>query len=145
MYHFEYAGTLKGADTSPVEGIKLASVEDPISILLYPGRWFPMTGPLYQPIYRRDAHPGSRDERVVGSGSGVAASKSLPGNRTEYTFKWARPGFPGTIIAGKFLEPITRRATCPRLRDGNTQRPGRTTSPGWASAVSCSCRHFRPA
>src|SRR5438270_578427 len=43
-YHFEYSGALKGADTSPVEGIKLASVEDPISILLYPGRWFPMTG-----------------------------------------------------------------------------------------------------
>src|SRR5580698_10887243 len=39
-YRFEYSGTLKGADTSPVEGIKLASVEDPISILLYPGRWF---------------------------------------------------------------------------------------------------------
>jgi hypothetical protein len=30
-WHFEYAGTLKGADTSPVEGIKLASIEDPIS------------------------------------------------------------------------------------------------------------------
>jgi len=47
------------------------------------------------------------DERVIGSGSGVAAAKSLPGNRTEYTFKWAKPGFPGTIIAGKFLDPIT--------------------------------------
>jgi len=40
------------------------------------------------------------DQRVVGSGSGVAAQKSLPGNRTEFTFKWAKPGFPGTIIAG---------------------------------------------
>ncbi len=47
------------------------------------------------------------DERVVGSGSGVSAQKSLPGNRTEYTFNWAKPGFPGTIIAGKFLDPIT--------------------------------------
>ncbi|MGH9598063.1 MAG: peptidase M1, partial [Edaphobacter sp.] len=106
-YHFEYSGTLKGADTSPVEGIKLASVEDPISILLYPGRWFPMTG-LYTDRFTAEMHirvPG--DERVVGSGSGVAAQKSLPGNRTEFTFNWAKPGFPGTIIAGKFLEPIT--------------------------------------
>ncbi|MEO6806807.1 MAG: M1 family aminopeptidase [Edaphobacter sp.] len=106
-YHFEYSGTLKGADTSPVEGIKLASVEDPISILLYPGRWFPMTG-LYTDRFTAQMHirvPG--DERVVGSGSGVAAQKSLPGNRTEFTFNWAKPGFPGTIIAGKFLEPIT--------------------------------------
>ena len=106
-WHIEYAGTLKGADTSPVEGIKMASIEDPISILLYPGRWFPMTG-LFTNRFTAEMHirvPG--DERVVGSGSGVAAAKSLPGNRTEFTFKWAKPGFPGTIIAGKFLDPIT--------------------------------------
>jgi tetratricopeptide (TPR) repeat protein len=106
-YHFEYSGALKGADTSPVEGIKLASIEDPISILLYPGRWFPMTG-LFTNRFTAEMHirvPG--DERVVGSGSGVAAQKSLPGNRTEFTFKWTKPGFPGTIIAGKFLDPIT--------------------------------------
>jgi hypothetical protein len=106
-YHFEYSGTLKGADTSPVEGIKLASIEDPISILLYPGRWFPMTG-LFTNRFTSEMHirvPG--DERVVGSGSGVAAAKSLPGNRTEFTFNWAKPGFPGTIIAGKFLDPVT--------------------------------------
>jgi hypothetical protein len=106
-WHFEYSGTLKGADTSPVEGIKLASIEDPISVLLYPGRWFPMTG-LFTNRFTAEMRirvPG--DERVVGSGSGVAAQKSIPGNRTEFTFKWAKPGFPGTIIAGKFLEPIT--------------------------------------
>lgn len=104
---FEYGGVLKGTETSPVEGINFASVGDPISILLYPGRWFPMTG-LYTDRFTAEMHirvPG--DERVVGSGSGIAAPKSLPGNRTEYTFKWSKPGFPGTIIAGKFLEPIT--------------------------------------
>jgi hypothetical protein len=106
-WHFVYSGALKGADTSPVEGIKLAAIEDPISILLYPGRWFPMTG-LFTNRFTSEMHirvPG--DERVVGSGSGVAAQKSLPGNRTEFTFKWAKPGFPGTIIAGKFIDPIT--------------------------------------
>jgi len=104
---FEYGGTLRGAETSPVEGINFASIGDPISILLYPGRWFPMTG-LYTDRFTAEMHirvPGS--ERVIGSGSGVAAPKSLPGNRTEYTFKWSKPGFPGTIIAGKFLDPIT--------------------------------------
>src|ERR1700677_3825017 len=106
-FHFEYAGTLKDADTSPVEGIKLASVEDPISILLYPGRWLPMAG-LYTNRFTAEMHIRvPSDERVIGSGSGVAAPKSVPGNRTEYTFKWAKPGFPGTIIAGKFLDPIT--------------------------------------
>jgi Peptidase family M1 domain len=106
-YHFEYSGALKGADTSPVEGIKLASIEDPISILLYPGRWFPMTG-LFTNRFTSEIHVRvPSDERVVGSGSGVAAQKSLPGNRTEFTFKWTKPGFPGTIIAGKFIDPIT--------------------------------------
>ena len=106
-YHFEYSGTLKGADTSPVEGIKLASIEDPISILLYPGRWFPMTGLFTNRFTAEMRIRVPSDERVVGSGSGVAAQKSLPGSRTEFTFKWAKPGFPGTIIAGKFLEPIS--------------------------------------
>src|ERR1700761_321084 len=105
-FHFTYAGTLKGSETSPVEGIKLASIEDPISILLYPGRWFPMTG-LFTNRFTAEMHIRvPSDERVIGSGSGVAAAKSLPGNRTEHTFKWAKPGFPGTITAGKFLEPI---------------------------------------
>jgi Peptidase family M1 domain/Tetratricopeptide repeat len=106
-FHFEYAGTLKDADTSPVEGIKMAAVADPISILLYPGRWFPMVG-LYTNRFTAEMHIRvPSDERVIGSGSGVAAPKSVPGGRTEYTFKWAKPGFPGTIIAGKFLDPIT--------------------------------------
>ncbi|RSL15446.1 aminopeptidase N [Edaphobacter aggregans] len=106
-FTFEYAGTLKGAETSPVEGIKLASVEDPISILLYAGRWFPMVG-LFTNRFTAEMHirvPGN--ERVIGSGSGVAAQKSLPGNKTEYTFNWSKPGFPGTIIAGKFIDPVT--------------------------------------
>jgi hypothetical protein len=106
-YTFEYAGTLEGSETSPVEGIKLASIDDPISILLYPGAWFPMNG-LFTDRFTAEMHitvPG--DERVVGSGGGIAAPRSIPGNRTEYTFKWTKPGFPGTIIAGKFLDPAT--------------------------------------
>ena len=104
---FAYTGTLKGSDTSPVEGLKLASIEDPISILLYPGRWFPMVG-LFTNRFIAQMHIRvPSDERVVGSGSGVAAVKSLPGNRSEYTFNWSKPGFPGTIVAGRFVDPIS--------------------------------------
>jgi hypothetical protein len=103
---FEYTGKLVGADTSPVEGIKLAAVAEPISILLYPGRWFPMVG-LYTNRFTAEMHIRvPSDETVVGSGNGFAAKKTLPANRVEYAFNWAKPGFPGTIIAGKFLEPI---------------------------------------
>ena len=105
-FNFEYSGA-PNIETSPVEGIKFVAVADPISILLYPGAWFPMTG-LFTDRFTAEMHirvPST--ERVVGSGSGVAAIKSLPGNRSEYTFNWAKPGFPGTIVAGKFLDPIT--------------------------------------
>ncbi len=104
---FEYTGVLTGADTSPVEGIKLAAIADPVSILLYPGRWFPMVG-LFTNRFTAEMHVRvPADERVVGSGSGVSAVKSLPGNRSEYAFNWAKPGFPGTIVAGKFLAPVS--------------------------------------
>lgn len=104
-YHFEYSGVLTGSDTSPVEGIKLAAVGDPISILLYPGRWFPMTG-LYTNRFTAEMHIRvPSDERVVGSGA--TGQKSVPGNRTEYSFVWSKPGFPGTIVAGKFVEPVS--------------------------------------
>ncbi len=105
-WNFEYAGALVGSETSPVEGIKLAAVADPVSILLYPGRWFPMVG-LWTNRFTAEMHIRvPSDERVVGSGSGVAAVKSAAGGKSEYTFNWAKAGFPGTIIAGKFLEPI---------------------------------------
>jgi Peptidase family M1 domain/Tetratricopeptide repeat len=103
-FHFEYSGTLLNADTSPVEGIKLAAVADPISILLYPGRWFPMTG-LFTDRFTAEMHIGvPADYTAVGSGT--PTKKSLPGNRTEFGFSWTKPGFPGTIVAGKFLPPV---------------------------------------
>ncbi|GGA59628.1 hypothetical protein GCM10011507_08860 [Edaphobacter acidisoli] len=106
-YTFQYEGTLEGSDTSPVSGIKFASIDDPITILLYPGAWFPMTG-LYTDRFTAEMHiTVPSDMRVVGSGGGIAAPHSLPGNRTEYAYNWTKPGFPGTIIAGQFLDPAT--------------------------------------
>ncbi len=104
---FEYTGKLVGSETSPVDGIKLAAVADPISILLYPGRWFPMTGLFTDRFTAEMRIRVPSDETVIGSGSGVAATKTLPGNRKEFAFNWTKPGFPGTIVAGKFLDPVT--------------------------------------
>ena len=39
---FEYEGMLDSADDSPVQGLKLASIGDDTSYLLYAGRWFPV-------------------------------------------------------------------------------------------------------
>src|SRR5713101_8694514 len=40
---FEYEGVLETADDSPVPGLKLASIGDDTSYLLYAGRWFPVS------------------------------------------------------------------------------------------------------
>ncbi|MGE5204760.1 MAG: M1 family aminopeptidase [Chlamydiota bacterium] len=40
----DYAGTLESGDNSPVPGLKLAYVGPETSYLLYPGRWFPISG-----------------------------------------------------------------------------------------------------
>jgi predicted negative regulator of RcsB-dependent stress response len=104
-FHFAYSGTLTGSDTSPVDGIKLAAIADPISMLLYPGRWFPMTG-LFTDRFTAEMHIRvPADYTAVGSG--VASKKTLPDGRNEFSFTWSKPGFPGTIVAGKFLPPIT--------------------------------------
>jgi len=43
MLDFEYEGTLESADDSPVPGVKLASIGEDTSYLLYAGRWFPVS------------------------------------------------------------------------------------------------------
>ncbi|MGB7188927.1 MAG: M1 family aminopeptidase [Acidobacteriaceae bacterium] len=114
---FHYSGTLDGSG-GPVPGLKLASIGDPISYLLYAAAWFPMTG--YQiDRFTADIHihvPAGYS--VIGSGavspstetaSGTTPTtksklKAVPSGSHEYEFKWDKPGFPGTIIAGKFTE-----------------------------------------
>src|ERR1700726_4708249 len=86
-FTFDYSGVLSGTDTSPVEGIKFAAIADPISILLYPGAWFPLASPgLFTNRFTAEMHirvPSG--ERVIGSGGDTFTPKSLPGNITEYS------------------------------------------------------------
>jgi tetratricopeptide (TPR) repeat protein len=104
-FTFEYTGALT-LDTSPVDGIKLAAIAGPISILLYAGRWFPISMPgLFTDRFTAETHiTVPAGERVVGSGF---VGQKTTGKTTEYTFNWARSGFPGTIVAGKFGEPYS--------------------------------------
>jgi hypothetical protein len=105
-FHFEYSGTLTGADTSPVEGIKLAAIADPISILLYAGRWFPLSTPgLFTDRFTAEMHITVPDDYTV-VGSGTMSKKPAPSGGNVFSFVWSKPGFPGTIVAGKFLPPI---------------------------------------
>ncbi len=108
---FEYEGELSSGDNSPVQGLKLASIDDETSYLLYSGRWFPVNG------YGINRFTATINVTVpahmvaIGSGkeaaSGVAEPKKpLAGavpSKT-FTFVWDKPSFPGTIIAGVFKD-----------------------------------------
>ena len=103
-YIFTYDGMLYGDAGEPVEGLKLAQVEDPISYLLYAGRWFPMVGYMTD-RFTADIHltlPAGY--RVIGSGPTTTSPVS---GGEQHNFHWGKPGFPGTIIAGKFDAPVS--------------------------------------
>src|ERR1700685_2126655 len=101
---FVYEGTLSGTEESPVEGLKVASIGDPISYLLYAGRWFPMVGYLTDRFTAEIHVQIPEGYRVVGSGNTGSPRPGAGGQ--QYSFNWTKPSFPGTILAGKFNEPI---------------------------------------
>jgi aminopeptidase N len=110
---FVYGGTLSGSEESPVEGLKVASIGDPISYLLYAGRWFPMVGYLTDRFTAEIHVKIPSGYRVVGSGS-TGSPREVPGGQ-QFNFNWAKASFPGTIIAGKFNEPVAA-AGAPNVR-----------------------------
>ncbi|HWX55788.1 MAG TPA: M1 family aminopeptidase [Verrucomicrobiae bacterium] len=102
---FEYEGKLATPDDSPVEGLKLAYIGEDVTYLLYPGRWFPVTNygiDRFSATINITAPAGTV---ILGSGSIPASAKAAAG-KTEASFSWQKPSFPGTIIAGPFVETV---------------------------------------
>lgn len=109
---FEYEGVLDSADDSPVQGLKLASIGDDTSYLLYAGRWFPVndyginrfTAAINVTVPSHMVVVGSGKESVS-TNSGPAKKDLADSTSTKtYSFVWDKPSFPGTIIAGDFQE-----------------------------------------
>jgi tetratricopeptide (TPR) repeat protein len=48
---------------------------------------------------------------VVGSGAAPGGAHGLGDGRTEFDFNWSRPGFPGSLVAGRFLPAVTAPGT----------------------------------
>ena len=105
---FAYEGTITGDEDGPEEGLKLAAIQEPVSYLLYPARWFPMTGYLTNRFTAEVHIRVPQGMRVLASGSqGSAPAKLANGKEGEqYNFSWTKPGFPGTVIAGRFVAPV---------------------------------------
>jgi predicted negative regulator of RcsB-dependent stress response len=106
---FVYEGTITGDEDGPEEGLKLAAIQDSISYLLYPGRWFPMTGYLTNRFTAEMHIKVPQGFRVLASGSQGSVDAKLSDGKagSQYNFSWTKPGFPGTVIAGRFVAPVS--------------------------------------
>jgi aminopeptidase N len=107
---FEYEGIITGNEDGPVEGLKLAAIQEPITYLLYAARWFPTSGYLTDRFTAEMHVRVPQGMKVFSSGAqGGAHSVTLPGGKPgdQFDFNWTKPGFPGTIIAGRFVGPST--------------------------------------
>jgi len=107
---FVYEGMITSNDDGPVEGLKLAAIQEPITYLLYPARWFPTTGYLIDRFTAEMHIRVPKGMRVFASGStGAPKPVKLANGKDgdQFDFNWSKPGFPGTIIAGRYVGPIT--------------------------------------
>jgi hypothetical protein len=111
---FTYDGIITGNADGQVKDQRLAAIQDPITYLLYAARWFPVSGDLSTSMTNRftaEMHIRVPEGmQVFASGSlgepkPVTLSNGKPGS--EFSFNWTKPGFPGTVIAGSFVEPFT--------------------------------------
>jgi hypothetical protein len=77
---FDYEGNVNSADDSPVPGLKLAYVGDPISYLLYSGRWFPVTNYGIDRFTARLKITAPQEYTVIASGTGTGTSGHIDEN-----------------------------------------------------------------
>ncbi len=104
---FLYEGVITGNEDGPVEGLKLAAIQEPITYLLYASRWFPTTGYMTDRFTAEMHIRVPQGMRVFSSGAtGPSHPAKLANGKPadQYDFNWKRPGFPGTVIAGRYVD-----------------------------------------
>ena len=107
---FEYEGMMTGSEDGPVEGLKLAAIQEPITYLLYAARWFPTTGFMTDRFTAEMHIKVPQGMKVFASGAQgashpVTLADGKPGD--QFDFNWNKPGFPGTVIAGRYVNPVS--------------------------------------
>lgn len=80
---FNYDGHLTGSEESPIYGIKFAEIQNDYAFLLYPARWFPVSGYTSDRFTSKINVTAPPDFTVVGGG------------------EFAKPAFPGDIAIFK--------------------------------------------
>ncbi len=92
---FTYGGHFTGPDESPVWGIDFAVINQDYAYLLYPARWFPVSG------YTTDRYQATLKitvpEGYTVVGSGITLTETGSDGRTTYTLEYTQESFPGSI------------------------------------------------
>jgi tetratricopeptide (TPR) repeat protein len=97
---FSYQGQLTEKEESPVYGIKFAELKPEFGFLLYPSRWFPVSGYTVD-RFKADLRITSPTEyKVIASGDEKV--EPLSGGRSLHSFSYAlNASFPGSIALVK--------------------------------------------
>lgn len=103
----QYGGLLASAEGSPVENIKLAYIGSEGSYLLYPARWFPVSGYGVNRFAATMRISVPSDDMVVASGKALLPVRQT--GKVTYIYESSERSFPGTVLAGKYaVTPATR-------------------------------------
>ena len=95
---FYYDGRLTGNEESPVYGIKFGAIHPDFAYLMYPARWFPVSGYTTDRFAAEMRVTVPMGYTVLGSG---LDSHETAGDKNIYTIKFARASFPGSIAVVK--------------------------------------------
>jgi len=91
---FTYDGRFGGSEDSPIYGIKFAAIHPDYAFLLYPARWFPVSG-YTTDRFSADLHiTVPNGYQVLGSG---IDTHQASGDKVVYSFHFEHASFPGSI------------------------------------------------
>jgi hypothetical protein len=91
---FFYDGRLTGAEESPVYGIRFASIQNDYAYLMYPARWFPVSGYTTDRFAANIRITTPQGYKVVGSG---LESTQTANDKVLTLWSFERPSFPGSV------------------------------------------------
>jgi hypothetical protein len=109
-FTFTYDGHLTGTEDSPVYGIKFAAIHNDYAYLLYPSRWFPVSGYSTDRFSAEMRIAVPTGYKVLGSG---IDTHEQAGDQVAYTFQFQHLSFPGSIA-------VVREAGTPVTSEGVT-------------------------
>ncbi|MGC8792551.1 MAG: M1 family aminopeptidase [Bryobacteraceae bacterium] len=122
---FYYDGRLTGQEESPVSGIKFAAIHPDFAYLLYPARWFPISGYTTDRFTAELRITVPQGFRVLAPG--LEKTLEAPSGKSRFLFEFTQPSFPGSIAVVRG-EPASINAegvtTTLYFRDANREMAG---------------------